>query len=142
MGQYFQDNFGDDIYDTEFTQNTKNIEETQTTASTIDPNNPEQRQLNAQITIEKMTQTLNKCNSQNPGPDGIPYIFLQNLGIKSKPVMLNIYNKVWETGNIPMEWKKQIIIPILKAEKDKNQPEGYKPIILLNTTAETLEKIV
>lgn len=43
---------------------------------------------------------------------------------------------------IPVEWKKGIIIPIPKTDKDKNESEEYRPIILLNTTSKILEKIV
>lgn len=43
---------------------------------------------------------------------------------------------------IPQSWKHSIIIPILKLEKNKFEVKSYRPISLLNTLAEILEKIM
>jgi len=98
--------------------------------------------MNLPITISEIEQTLNKCNSKSPGPDEIPYSFLHNLGPKSKDQLLRIYNKMWNPGNIPGEWKRGTIIPLPKPGKNKNTTEGYRPITLLNTMAKVLEKTI
>ncbi|XP_060843930.1 uncharacterized protein LOC132923934 [Rhopalosiphum padi] len=92
--------------------------------------------------MNEIEQTLNKCNSKSPGPDGIPYSFLQNLGTKSKESLLRIYNNIWSTGIIPREWKRGTVIPLPKPGKNKYTTEGYRPITLLNTMAKILEKII
>jgi len=68
-----------------------------------------------------METALNKCQS----PDSIPYCFITNLGKTAKKFLLNIYNNIWHTGVIPNEWKKGIIIPILKPGKNKLSTDGY-----------------
>ena len=89
-----------------------------------------------------MNIALSKCKSKSPGPDDIPYCFLQNLGPKAKNHLLNLYNSIWRTGRIPEEWKKGIIIPILKPGKNKHIVDSYRPITLLNTMTKTMEKII
>lgn len=142
LGQYFYENFSDNIYDSKFLLGVKAQTEKNPITSNINPNNLDQVILNSPITIEEMNQNLNKCKSKSPGPDEIPFIFLQYLGQKSKKNLLNIYNSIWNSGNIPGEWKKGFIIPILKPGNDKNSTNGYRPITLLNTMAKLLEKIV
>lgn len=90
--------------------------------------------------MKEIEHIFNKCNIKSPGPDGIPYSFLQNLGPKSKEYLLQIYNEIWKMGNIPNEWKKGIKIPLTKPGENKHTTEGYRPITLLNTMAKALEK--
>jgi hypothetical protein len=98
--------------------------------------------LNATIILKEMNIALSKCKSKSPSPDEIPYCFLQNLGPTAKNYLLNLYNTIWRTGRIPEKWKKGIIIPIPKQDKNKNTVEAYRPITLINTMTKTMEKII
>lgn len=40
-----------------------------------------------------------------PGRDGVEYIMLKNLTEEMKNILLNIYNEIWFTGEIPDAWK-------------------------------------
>jgi hypothetical protein len=53
---------------------------------------------------------------------------------------LYVYNNIWHYRIILKEWKKGIIIPILKPGKNKHCTEGYRPITLLNTMSKIMEK--
>lgn len=33
--------------------------------------------------MQELSYTLTKCKSNSPGPDGIPYIFIQNFRLKN-----------------------------------------------------------
>lgn len=102
----------------------------------------DQSQLNLPITMEEITYTLLRCKSHSPGPDSIPYIFIQNFGPNTLKLMLALFNRIFIEGSWTTSWKKGTIIPISKNEKDKFNPEGYRPITLLNTLSKILEKII
>lgn len=42
----------------------------------------------------------------------------------------------------PETWKSKTVIPILKLGKNKSYNEGYRPITLLNTMCNLIEKII
>jgi len=54
--------------------------------------------------------------------------------------MLRLFNKIWDSGQIPKHWKHAFVIPILKP--GKNKFDSYRPISLLNTMCKILEKII
>ncbi|KAL4101018.1 hypothetical protein QTP88_021039 [Uroleucon formosanum] len=142
IGSFFYESFSNSIYKQKFIGEIKIPAENtpiQFDTSLIDS---DQISLNATITLKEMNLALSKCKSKSPGPDEIPYCFLQNLGSSAKNYLLNLYNTIWRTGRIPDEWKKGIIIPIHKPGKDKHSVEGYRPITLLNTMTKVMEKII
>jgi hypothetical protein len=69
-----------------------------------------------------------KCSS--PGPDQIHYGFLKQMERPERLKVFEIYNKIWSTGEISSEWTEAIVIPILKAGKDPNEPMSYRNISL------------
>ncbi|KAL4123028.1 hypothetical protein QTP88_015260 [Uroleucon formosanum] len=142
IGAYLQDNFSNKIYKQKFIDGIKTPTENLPIISMINPNNSDQIDLNSSITLNEMETALNKCQRKSLGPDSIPYCFIINLGKTAKTFLLNIYNNIWHTGVIPKEWKKGIIIPILKPGKNKHSTEGYRPITLLNTMTKIMEKII
>jgi len=130
------------MYNQEFIDEIKIPSENSPIISMINPDNSDQIDLNSSITLIEMETALNKCQSKSPGPDGIPYCFIINLGKTAKKFLLNIYNNIWHTGVIPKEWKNGIIISILTPGKNKYSSEGYRPITLLNTMTKIMEKII
>ncbi|KAF0703491.1 putative RNA-directed DNA polymerase, partial [Aphis craccivora] len=142
IGIYFQANFSNEIYKKEFIDGIKTSSENSPIISTINPKNSDQIDLNSSITFNEMETALNKCQRKSPGPDSIPYCFIINLGKIAKKLLLDIYNNIWHSGVISKEWKKGIIIPILKPGKNKHTTEGYRPITLLNTMTKIMEKII
>jgi len=54
---------------------------------------------------------------------------------------LNLLNVCWNFGDIPEEWSTAIVIPIHKKE-DRNNPDNYRGISLLNTGYEIHSKII
>lgn len=57
-----------------------------------------------------------------PDKDQVCYIMMSKLSESSKNILLELYNRVWESGKLPSKWKEAIIVPILKAGKDGNSP--------------------
>lgn len=89
-----------------------------------------------------MEMVVKKCKSKSPGSDGILFSFIQNSGNIANNFLLKIFNTIWSTGVVPKEWKKGIIIPILKPGKNKHSIESYRPITLFNTMTKLMETIV
>jgi hypothetical protein len=54
---------------------------------------------------------------------------------------LKYLNVCWNYGDIPEEWRKAIVIPIHK-KGDRNNPDNYRGISLLNTGYKIYSKII
>jgi len=73
---------------------------------------------------------------KQPGPDNIFHEFIHNLGPKATKILTMIYNKLWSSrDNLPDEWKKAILVPILKPDKSANLVSSYRPIALTSILA-------
>ena len=64
-----------------------------------------------------------------PGTDNITNEMLLHLGPRSKKKLLQLLNGAWGTGTVP-----QVIIPILKRDRDKSKAEAIDqsalPVVL------------
>ena len=60
-----------------------------------------------------------------PGKDQIQYIMLSNLNERSKEILLELYNKVWE-----------------RIVKDCTNPGNYRPIALTSNICKIMEKMI
>jgi len=98
--------------------------------------------LNDPITMSELNSSLEGKKSNSCGPDNIPFLFLQNISIKGKILLLELYNNVWSSGIIPSLWKNASITPIPKKEQDKHKSSGYRPISVVCNLNKTLEKII
>ncbi|GBN54971.1 hypothetical protein AVEN_216339-1 [Araneus ventricosus] len=63
-------------------------------------------------------------------------------GCIGKQKLLGIFNFSWRKGHLPQEWKKAIIIPIKKPNKNSCSPGDFRPIALICTTSKIMEKMV
>ena len=80
---------------------------------------------------------------KQPGPDNIFPEFIHNLGPKATKIITTICNKLWSSrDNLPDEWKKAIIVPILKPDKLTNLISSYRPIALTSILAKIQERII
>ena len=69
--------------------------------------------------------------------------FIHNLGPKAMKILITIYNKLWSSReNLPNEWKKAIIVPILKPNKPANLVSSYRPMALTSTLAKIQERMI
>ncbi|GFS24527.1 reverse transcriptase [Elysia marginata] len=59
-----------------------------------------------------------------------------------KEKILDLFNKIWTTGNIRKQFKHAIIIPTHKPGKDPKDPASYRPISLTSHLGKTLESII
>lgn len=112
------------------------------TYSYISDNSNINNNLACSFSLPELQLVLNRLSDSTPGCDGIPYSFL----INSKPItlsyLLNLINSIIDTGIIPSSWKHQIIIPILKPNKDSNNPLSYRPVALSSVLVKLAEHLI
>ena len=56
-------------------------------------------------------------------------------------LLLNIFNKIWISGDFPSDWRKAII-PVPKPGKDPTNPTNYRPIVLTSCISKTMERMI
>lgn len=89
--------------------------------------------------VRRATGALN-CRSA-PGPDGVTNKALRNLSDSAIAALTRFYNKCWEKGDIPGQWKtaKTVLLP------KPNKPPGIenlRPISLTSCVGKVLEHVL
>ena len=92
--------------------------------------------------ITELIDTIKKSCDTATGPDGIHYQLLNHLPRDSLMVVLDIFNEIWQTGDIPDCWKEATVIPIPKPGKDHTNPTNYRPISLTSCLCKTMERMI
>jgi hypothetical protein len=110
----------------------------------INKTNTKERLFSENVTIEELEEAMNKTKTKKQaGPDKIVPEFIKHLGPLMKKKLLEFYNNVWE-GNysIPADWKKAVVILILKPSKPAEEISSYRPISLTTVFAKGMERMV
>lgn len=83
----------------------------------------------------ELKRALQKAKSgKAPGSDRIPYEFYKNSSENYLEELLELYNNIYDSGDIPENFQKSIIFPLFK-KNDINAVENYRGISFLNTIA-------
>nr|XP_015928501.1 uncharacterized protein LOC107455448 [Parasteatoda tepidariorum] len=73
---------------------------------------------NSFLSVEELTQAINCLKSgKSPGENGIHSEFLQHLGICALNTLLEFFIIIWDSGIVPSQWRRAIVIPIHKKDK-------------------------
>ena len=97
---------------------------------------------NVPFTITELCDALKKSHDTATGPDEIHYQLLKHLPGDSLMVLLDIFNDIWASGEIPECWKEATVIPIPKPGKDSKNPSNYRPISLTSCLCKTMERMI
>ena len=97
---------------------------------------------NRSFSLEELQDALRRAHDTSSGPDEIHYQLLKHLPDASLLLLLNIFNKIWISGDFPSDWRKAIVIPIPKPGKDPNNPTSYRPIALTSCICKTMERMI
>ena len=97
---------------------------------------------NVPFTITELCDALKKSHDTATGPDEIHYQLLKHLPRDSLMVLLDIFNYIWASGEIPECWKEATVIPIPKPGKDSKNLSNYRPISLTSCLCKTMERII
>lgn len=98
--------------------------------------------VNVPFSIQELRRALSKCKMTAPGKDNVCYIMLTKLSDGALGKLLEMYNKIWEKGKLPIIWKESVIIPISKPGKDPTSPGSYRPIALTSHLCKVMERMI
>uniref|UniRef100_A0A147BCJ7 Putative rna-directed dna polymerase from mobile element jockey-like protein n=1 Tax=Ixodes ricinus TaxID=34613 RepID=A0A147BCJ7_IXORI len=96
------------------------------------------------ITEQDLEESLTSLRpAQNPGPDRVHPAFLQLSAPLTKPILIHMFQRILDSGTVPLEWKRSIITPIHKGNGlDTDSIDSYRPIASTSVVSRTLERIV
>lgn len=105
-------------------------------------NREEDQLFNKNFSMNELLRAMKETKmGKSAGTDDLPAEFFLNLGEKARLTLLAFFNIIWNT-HVPSEWKKAIIIPILKPHKPPECPSSYRPISLTNACCKLMERMV
>ena len=89
--------------------------------------------------IKKLLKDLNP--NKSPGPDNIGPRVLKELAEDIAPLLLMIYRKSLDTGEVPEDWRTANVTPAFK-KGQKYQAENYRPISLTSVCCKIMEHVI
>ena len=137
LADSFSKNSSSENYTSKF-RNIKNQQEKQKLKFTSDNN----ENYNSEFLLSELTDALSKAHDTSPGPDDIHYQLLKHLPVFTLLILLEIFNDIWKTGNIPKSWKEATVIPVPKPDKDHTDPTNYRPTALTSCICKTMERMI
>lgn len=99
--------------------------------------------LDSDFTISELEFALRRCRRKSaPGPDGVTYQALRNLDRSQYSAILEAFNAIWRTAEIPEAWLTSTVVPIRKPGKPAQSLDSYRPISLTSCVGKLMERLV
>lgn len=96
-----------------------------------------------EVTEEELTQIYRRIgDNKAPGLDAVPNRALK-LAVKTRPDwLISVFETCMIEGVFPDRWKRQKIVLLPKPNKYPGHPSSYRPICLIDTAGEMLERVI
>lgn len=99
--------------------------------------------LNDFITEAEIDSTIKTLKSDKScGCDEIVNEYITSTKHFMLPIYTSLFNIILDSGNIPSDWTRGIIIPIYKNKGSKRDPANYRPITLLSCLGKLFTSIL
>lgn len=96
----------------------------------------------AEITLTEIERAIQKAkNKKACGPDEIPAELLKILQTNGKQYLLQMFNNIYETGDIPEDWLKSTFIT-LPEKSNAKKCSDYRTISLMSHTLKIFLRII
>lgn len=141
---YTYNNVSDDFWVADFLKKytPDSVQENLYNANFTDQLNSGNNFLLEQFTLEELKSAIVSRRDTSAGLDGLSYILFKKLNDTSLLVLLKLFNLLWQNNIVPEQWKTDCLIPILKPNKQKSQPDSYRPIALTSCAGKIFEQLL
>jgi len=92
--------------------------------------------------LEELVSAITKSTDSAVGPDEIHYQMLKHLPNVTLGTLLQIINDCLISGSFPSSWNQVVVLPIPKVDKDRMDPNSYRPIALTSCLYKVVERMI
>ena len=95
------------------------------------------------ITVEEVKRAIKTLKAgKAPGPDDLPTDILLNAGKSLIVALTDIFEMIWQEGQVPKQWNNVKIKTLFKNKGSKKRLENYRGIFLTSVVSKVFEKVV
>lgn len=98
--------------------------------------------LNDPFTPEEIDKAILKPKSKAEGNDRIQNKMIRNLSTANRRHLGDLFNAVLPNAYVPEQWKKAVVIPLLKQGKPAEDPNSCRPVSLTSCLGITFERLM
>jgi ribonuclease HI len=97
---------------------------------------------NNTFSSQELFSALRISRNTAVGGDDIHYEMIRHLPSTGTQFLLELFNRIWRTGDFPPSWRHAIVLPFPKPGKDHSIATNYRPIALTSCLCKLMERMV